>query len=420
MSSQRAQSSHLPALTPQQALLRAHSMLFYSVPLPQQTPSKNDTQRHDGAITALAYSSDGLYIASGAEDASVALWDARTGSLRLLRIHTAAGHADVISSVAFSRDSSTLASASYDGSVILWSVRSSNSSSAEPTRKRLELHPRLPVYTLAYTPDGMHLVTALRDGALEVLETATYTTQTALAGHTSVATFIIFTPDPDDSLMATGGSEHACLVWQTQHWHLRHGQGGPLRALKLRRPHGVIAAAAFAPDCTRIVTGADDGSCRIWSAVRGELLCVFGFSAHPGPVCTVAFSPDGVHVAAGCAASSVRVYDSFSKGEGEAAEGGSAGPVCEIASAHEGLPVNVVAFSRDGATLVSAGADNRVRLWDVLSGCVVGSLSLEEHVGAATLVLFSPDGDVVVSGSDGGAVCGVYPAVPCASEPWPW
>ena len=302
----------------------------------------------------------------------------------------------MISSVAFSRDSSTLASASYDGSVVLWSIRS-GSSSAEP--RRLELHPRLPVYALAYTPDGMHLVTALRDGALEVLETETYTTQTALACHTSVATFIIFTPDPDGSLMATGGSEHACFVWQrgTQHFRL---QGGPLYVL--RRPHGVITAAAFAPDSTRIITGADDGTCGMLSAVRGEPLCVFG--THPGPVCTVAFSPDGVHVAAGCAASSVRVYDSFAREqEQEDIKAGSAGAVFEIASAHGGLPVNVVAFSHDGATLASAGADNRVRLWDALSGEAVGSL--EEHVGNAMLLLFSPDGDVVVSGSDDGAVC---------------
>ncbi len=63
--------------------------------------------------------------------------------------------------------------------------------------------------------------------------------------------------------------------------------------------------------------------------------------------------------------------------------------------------VNSVAFSPDGARLVSASDDYTARIWDVASGAELLSL---EHPGYVYGAAFSPDGSLIVTGSADGVV----------------
>ncbi|MBM3840649.1 MAG: hypothetical protein FJ398_22350 [Verrucomicrobia bacterium] len=56
-----------------------------------------------------------------------------------------------------------------------------------------------------------------------------------------------------------------------------------------------------------------------------------------------------------------------------------------------------VAFSLDGKTLITSGADGRVELWNIASGRVV--LTVKSPLNLATRAFFSPDGNSLVVAS---------------------
>ncbi|MGA2505538.1 MAG: WD40 repeat domain-containing protein [Anaerolineales bacterium] len=60
-------------------------------------------------------------------------------------------------------------------------------------------------------------------------------------------------------------------------------------------------------------------------------------------------------------------------------------------------PVNSIAFSPDGRTMVSGNDDSSVRLWRVSDGALL--MTMEGHTDRVTSVAFSPDGQTVASGS---------------------
>jgi WD40 repeat protein len=72
---------------------------------------------HTGDVYAVAVSRDGKWLASGAQDATVRLWDIETKDALTLR-----GHTETISSLAFSPDSRLLASGSWDHTVKVWEL----------------------------------------------------------------------------------------------------------------------------------------------------------------------------------------------------------------------------------------------------------------------------------------------------------
>ncbi|TBU52469.1 WD40-repeat-containing domain protein [Dichomitus squalens] len=330
------------------------------------------TSIHDGSVTALAYSADGKYIASGSEDTTIIIWDALANSVRhKVPIPPEIGHTDTISALAFSRDNIYLASASHDEGVIIWAVANG--------RLHLRIQPDHAIHSLVYTPDGRFLIGGASDGTLYLWNAQTYEEVRTLDKNTAVVTFVIFSPD--GRLMATGGTESVCTIWETA----KLEDGEPLNVLEGHR--GMVCAAAFSPDNRRIITASDDGSSRIWNAETGEALVIL--HEHTGPVWTVAFSPDGKRIASGSSDSTVKICDSFTGDRQLSLDG------------HDSM-INAVEFSPNGKFIASAASDNTVRLWNASDGS--SHTTYNEHNDNVTSVMFSSDGSTLASGSHDGTV----------------
>src|SRR5829696_4157292 len=82
-------------------------------------PSPEVLSGHTELVAAIAFSSTGQLLASGAEDGTIQLWNQSTGTLSF----TFVGHTGRILTLAFARDGEILASRSSDRTVRLWSLR---------------------------------------------------------------------------------------------------------------------------------------------------------------------------------------------------------------------------------------------------------------------------------------------------------
>jgi ribosome assembly protein 4 len=94
------------------------------------TESKHSIARltgHCQPVTDIAFSPNGLYLASASFDKKIKVWDGRTGRFLM----TLTGHVGRVYQVCWSCDSRLLVSASQDGTVKLW--RGHHSKNAEAT-----------------------------------------------------------------------------------------------------------------------------------------------------------------------------------------------------------------------------------------------------------------------------------------------
>ena len=68
-----------------------------------------------------------------------------------------------------------------------------------------------------------------------------------------------------------------------------------------------MTSVGFCADGTRIVSGSEDRSVRVWDAATGA--CLQTLKGHGGKVTSVGFSADGTRIVSGGDDKSVRVWD---------------------------------------------------------------------------------------------------------------
>jgi WD40 repeat protein len=321
---------------------------------------------HQG--TCAVFSPNGKLVASAGKDNVIRIWNTATAE----ELFALRGHTERVQCLAFRRDGKLLASAGEDRVVKIWDA------TAEPEGRSFRA--RFASNCIAFAPNGKHLATA--ESHVQIWDPATSRPMAILGGPAELIRSIAY--HPDGKHVATAGNTLA------------------VRDVALGRDLKVFARAspahfrcvAYRSDGQRLVSGGDDGIVRIWDAADGkELLTLTG---HEGSVLGVVFSPDGKRVASAGADHKIKIWDA------------ATGVEVRTLTGHIGR-VNTVAFSPDGRWLASGaeGAgehegdttpEGELKVWDAATGEL--RHNLWGHSGVVNVVLFSPDGERLVSGSD--------------------
>ncbi|KAG8795690.1 hypothetical protein FRC12_011299 [Ceratobasidium sp. 428] len=202
--------------------------------------------------------------------------------------------------------------------------------------------------------------------------------------------------------------------------------------LWFHRDSGSVISLQYSPSGSRLASGSpDDGTVCIWDPLAGQLIARLLQDSSDSLISWASYSLDGEQLLACSSEGTLYIWDSSVVEAG--AQTCFDSPVGVKHSLHrdlDGTPdnlcvadrvegvgrthapqtvdkspeghrygVSALAYSPDGAYIVSGSHDHTLRIWDVRTGRMVGQ-PLEGHTDRITSVSFSPDGTRVVSGSE--------------------
>ncbi|MCI0575684.1 MAG: WD40 repeat domain-containing protein [Chloroflexi bacterium] len=304
---------------------------------------------HSAGVVTVAFSPDGAYLVTASVDGTAWLWDADGNSLAVLEGHTAG-----LTQALFSPDGALIATTSLDGTAWLWDVNGN-------PLAILEGHAG-GVMSAAYHPAGISLATAGEDSTVWLWD-LNGSPLAVLEGHQGAVRSVAF--DATGTHLVTASMDGTARLWDTDS-----------SLLAVLGSGAGVTAARFSPDGSRLVTAGVDRFSRLWDTA-GHLLAVF--EGHTGVLWSADFSPDGSRVVTASEDGTARLW-------GAAGEGGS------LATLDHQAAIRSVAFSPDGGSLLTTG-DGVARLWDA-DGNFLAALDSPDAVAAAA---FHPDGSQVAT-----------------------
>ena len=285
-------------------------------------------------------------------DGSTRLWDARAGTVKVLRgpitSETKAdnsgnaaqqygglrGHSERVTSAAFSPDGNYVVTASLDNTAIVWALK-------ERAYSPVILRHENAVYKAAFSPDGENVVTACADGLARVWDRETGEVKGVLQGHKGIVTSAEYSPDGRS--IVTSGSDATVRIWDAGDFKLR---------LVLKGHDGAVYSASYSPDGRSIVTASGDNTAKVWDAATGRELALL--EGHAGEVNSAVWSPNGKFIATSSDDKTARIWEPDREKPG-------AWRTVTVLHGHKGK-VYSVGFSPDSKYVVTASEDGTVRI----------------------------------------------------------
>ncbi len=285
---------------------------------------KNFAQ-HSDAVGSVAFSPDGLMLASGSKDKTIQIWDLATGK----SIRTFAGDSSTIWSVAFDSNGTKLATGTGFWRVMLWDLKT-----GQATRT---LDHTASVWSVALSPDGKLIASGSGDKTTKISDATNGNLIYNLPDHTDFVYSVAFTPDGKSLVSASKDKKITIVDVETG------------KLLKTLEGHGdQVRSVAVTPDGKTIVSGSYDESIKIWNLETGDLMR--SIKGHSDDVVSVAISPDGKFIASGSKDKTIKIWDL------------ATGELLNTLTGHTD-EVYVVTFSPDGKTIASGSKDNTIKLW---------------------------------------------------------
>ncbi|KAJ6276584.1 hypothetical protein J3E71DRAFT_395008 [Bipolaris maydis] len=212
-------------------------------------------------------------------------------------------------------------------------------------------------------PDAIKIRPVLSEGWSACLQT--------LEDHGSDVTSVAFSHD--STRLASGSEDRTVKVWDVS-------SGECLQTFEGHEDY--VTSITFSHDSTRLASASEDSTIKLWDT-RNSGLCLQTLEGHSDWVNSVAFSHDSKRLASASGDRTIKLWDT------------STGTCLKTLRGHSGN-IRSVAFSHDSRRLASASFDTTVRIWDASSGTCLKTLN--GHRLTVRSIAFSHDSSLLVSG----------------------
>ena len=303
------------------------SLLLLALALPVAAampwPSRELRDRETGAVEGVAFSADGIFLAS-ADNGGTVLVRMFPGPRSFAKLQ-----GNSFTEVVWSADGEALVAGGMDGLVYVW---------RRPLGEMVRALPYdAPVQAVAVDPNGVIYAAGGGDWSIRRWLLPKLEQLPPLRGHTDDVYAVRVGPG---GTIASGGKDRMIRIWDAS--------GRQSRTIRGRDDS--INDLAFSPDGTLLASAYGDGTVALWNTHTWRLDRLM-----PGPsrgVRDLAVSPDGRWLAGAGFDHQVWIWAL-----------GDTIPAQPLPG-HR-LEVNCVAFSPNSRWLASAGSDTTVRLWTV-------------------------------------------------------
>ncbi len=328
---------------------------------------------HTAFINSVAFSPDGQFLVSAADDETVTIWDPVTGE----NLETLTYVDPVpVNSLDFSPDGKIVALGTWNKITLL----NVTDGKALATLGKHRERGGTDIDAVLFLSNAKKLVAADMN-SLRVWDVESKTIQAALLDESKdFFQAEAIAASRDGKILASGNHRGKVTLWEVL---------GKKRIVTFAA-HGdeKVSALAFSPDGRLLASGGHDARTVLWHLKGNQPEEIFILKADTGDINTLAFSPDGKLLATG--AYHIRIWN-VATGK------------LMLTTKGRRVRIRKIAFSPDGARLAAGGEDGIIEVWSVKSR--KNQLTLKVDDGFPVLALgFSPDGKILASGTRGGLV----------------
>jgi WD40 repeat protein len=295
-------------------------------------------------------------------------------------------HASWVVGVAWEPEGTRIASAAGDGTVRIWDADTGHSLLTYRGHTRLlskiNIHPT--IYSIAWAPEGLRLVSSGDGANIYVWNGATGQTLTVYQDHSGLLPNVYAAVWSLDgkyiaSACSSAGTDKTIHIWDASTGRTIHRYQARYGIL----PNFSVLSVAWSPDGILLAAACGDKTIRIWNTQTHQLIATYNvrteWTSH------IAWSPNSQYIATAHSDRTAQIWNIHTG-------------ACTLVYRGHSDSVRYIAWSPDGTCIASASNDRTVQLWNSINGSHI--YTYRGHSEWVTSLTWSPDGTCIASASN--------------------
>ncbi|XP_075232823.1 NACHT domain- and WD repeat-containing protein 1 isoform X2 [Lycorma delicatula] len=235
------------------------------------------------------------------------------------------------------------------------------------------------ILCLAITKQSQYLLTAGEDTSIIVWDLKTFELKLRIYEH--IAPILSVTPALNNTVIVSGGDDSRIIVTQLIPTSKR--KAGDV-IIKIDHHRGPVTDVLVTDSSDILISGSADCSVCLWSLDNFTLLNTIPL---PSPVCNLAISTDSVFLLAACEDNQLYLHTL------------ATGTQIHCLRGHKAKVVSIC-LAGDNQRAVAGGADGRVYVFDMHSGCLVRTISTSHNAKVSGVKVTNNDDFLITAGGN--------------------